>query len=245
MALMNLGSYNGVPVLKSMLPDDSEVASYIIAAAKKRGIDPQTALKVWSHEGRGAWQSTYMKNGQREPSYSPFQLYKGGGLGNRMQKDTGLDPADPKNWRQSVDYALDEAAVHGWSQWYGAKRAGITGMMGINGNPGRGAEDKAYAGLNAPQLSATGNLSLGKPTLAQSPLQAGQKGVEAAKSLSDQVKADQTANKKGFTASFNPANFAKGLKTAKKPSFGPLMTAPMMGGLSPEQMAMVNDIYRP
>lgn len=128
---------DGIPVVSGIqhdLPSDAEVGSYIVQAAKQRGIDPQTALQVWSHEGRGSWQSNATYHGAREQSYGPFQLFKGGGLGNEMQKDTGLDPADPKNWKQSVDFALDHVAMKGWSAFHGAKRAGIGNYAGIRGN---------------------------------------------------------------------------------------------------------------
>lgn len=129
-------------------PDDSDVARYIAEAATKRGIPVSDALRVWSGEGRGAWQSNYVKNGKREPSYGPFQLYKGGGLGNAFQRDTGLDPADPATWRQGVDYALDTARKEGWGQWYGAppelrKRGGY-------GEPMRfGPSDNFFAKFDA------------------------------------------------------------------------------------------------
>lgn len=101
-------------------PEDDEVASYIIEASRKRGIPEQDALDVWAGEGKGAWQSNFVKNGKRERSYGPFQLYVDGGLGNAFQRDTGLDPSDPSTWRQGVDYALDTAQREGWGQWYGA-----------------------------------------------------------------------------------------------------------------------------
>jgi hypothetical protein len=101
-------------------PDDDSVQSYITDAATKRGIPVEDALRVWAGEGKGAWQSNFRKRGVREPSYGPYQLYKGGGLGNAFMQDTGLDPADPSTWKQGVDYALDTAKKEGWKQWYGA-----------------------------------------------------------------------------------------------------------------------------
>jgi hypothetical protein len=125
-------------------PADDEVESYITEAATKRGIPVEDALKVWAGEGKGAWQSNFHKGGVREPSYGPYQLYKGGGLGNAFEKDTGLDPADPSTWKQGVDYALDTAKKEGWRQWYGAPpelraRGGYVDMnspsMGAQGKP--------------------------------------------------------------------------------------------------------------
>jgi hypothetical protein len=101
-------------------PGDDEVSSYIIEAARKRGIPEQDALDVWAGEGKGAWQSNFRKGGKRERSYGPYQLYTDGGLGNAFQEETGLDPSDPATWKQGVDYALDTAKKEGWRQWYGA-----------------------------------------------------------------------------------------------------------------------------
>ena len=119
------------------MPTIQELEAYIRKAAQARGIDPDTAVRVAKSEGLqpGAWQSNYMKNGVREPSYGPFQLYKGGGLGNDFQKATGLDPADPATVQPGIDFALDNAAKGGWGPWYGAKRAGIGRMEGIGKLP--------------------------------------------------------------------------------------------------------------
>lgn len=116
-----------------ILPANSDVERYIRQAATIRGIDPDVAVKVWSHEGRGArdYQSGIVKNGVREPSYGPYQLYTGGGLGNVFAKETGLNPADPSTWRQNVDFALNKVVEGGWAPWYGAKNAGILGRAGI------------------------------------------------------------------------------------------------------------------
>lgn len=101
----------------------AELASYIQAGATKRGMDPNIALAVARSEGLqpGVWQSNVVKNGRREPSYGPFQLYMGGGEGNRMQRATGLNPADPANVLPSIDWALDAAKRGGWGPWYGAR----------------------------------------------------------------------------------------------------------------------------
>jgi hypothetical protein len=111
----------------------SEVEAYIVEAAQARGVDPKIALEVYRREGAGAWQSTATtKQGTRENAWGPYQLYTDGGLGNKFQKDTGLDPRDPNTWKENVNYALDNAITGGWGPWYGAKAAGITGKAGIN-----------------------------------------------------------------------------------------------------------------
>jgi hypothetical protein len=118
-------------------PTNQEVEAYIAQSAQKRGIDPNVAVKVWRSEGatgnpREAWQSKIVrKDGTREPSYGPFQLYMEGGLGNEMEKATGLSPSDPRNWQPSVDFALDQAAKGGWGPWAGAKAIGLAPDAGL------------------------------------------------------------------------------------------------------------------
>lgn len=119
------------------MPTKQEIINYIIQSAQARGIDPNTAVKVWAHEGKGAkdYQSgVYNKAGLREPSYGPFQLLVGGkgtgfpaGLGNRAP----FNARDPNTWRENIDFALDTAKKDGWRQWYGAKNAGINRWGGI------------------------------------------------------------------------------------------------------------------
>lgn len=142
-----------------------EMEAYIRRAAMQRGIDPDIALKVARSEGLqpGTWQSNVMKGGVREPSYGPFQLYKGG-MGADFQKATGLDPADPSTAYQGVDFALDNAAKGGWGPWYGAKSAGIAPMQGIGGQP-QGTPPKPPMPIpqppSVPGLPAAGLLNQG------------------------------------------------------------------------------------
>jgi len=126
----------------------NDLESYIVQAALARGIDPNVALRVARGEGglndpfrRGqgpAPRTQAAGLGPLENSFGPFQLYisgTGAGLGDRAVA-AGIDPR--KNWQGGVDFALDEAKRAGWGQWYGAKAAGITGMMGIGGVPAAG-----------------------------------------------------------------------------------------------------------
>jgi hypothetical protein len=140
-----------------------EVEDYIRQAAADRGMDPEVVMKVVKHEGFDNWQSSVVKDGVREPSFGPFQLYTGGGMGNDFQRDTGKDPSDPSTWRDGVNYALDKAKQGGWAPWYGAKAAGITGFMGINGQPGA----PAPAGLLAQQPTSPGAQASAQGLLAQ------------------------------------------------------------------------------
>ncbi|TFF20544.1 hypothetical protein E3C22_16685 [Jiella endophytica] len=129
------------PAADGLVPID-QMADYIRQAAAARGIDPETALRVARSEGlgEGIWQSNYRRGSYREPSYGPFQLLKGGpgtgfgqGLGNAFMRETGLDPADPRNAYSGVDYALNRAARNGWSDWYGAAKVGVGRWDGLAG----------------------------------------------------------------------------------------------------------------
>lgn len=114
-------------------PSPEEVRQYIIDAAKKSGVDPNEALRVYASEGMSGnpkenWQSKIVKDGVREESYGPFQLNMGPqGLGTAMLKNTGVDPRDPSNWQAGVDFGLAEAARGGWKPWMGAAKIGLTG----------------------------------------------------------------------------------------------------------------------
>lgn len=117
-----------------------ELVSYIRQAAEARGIDPDVAVAVAESEGLNAdpaegWQSTIVKDGVREPSYGPFQLYMGGGLGNEFAAQTGLDPRDPETVFRQIDFSLDKAAEGGWSPWYGARAIGLGSWEGIGQAP--------------------------------------------------------------------------------------------------------------
>lgn len=132
-------------------PSPEEVRQYIIDAAKKSGVSPDEALKVYASEGlagdpRENWQSKIVKNGVREESYGPFQLNMGKtGLGTAMLKNTGVDPRDPKNWRAGVDFGLAEAARGGWKPWMGAAKIGLTGAATPYGEGGNGVVPQVEA----------------------------------------------------------------------------------------------------
>lgn len=138
----------------------TDIAAYIRDGAIKRGIDPNIALRVAQSEGGlNSWnlQSNYYKNGVREQSFGPFQLYKGGGLGNEFMAKTGLDPALAANGPAATDFALDHAARNGWGAWYGAGKAGIGNWQGI-GTGGAGAASDAVGKLAEAAGSATKGL---------------------------------------------------------------------------------------
>lgn len=127
--------------------NNSDIASYIAKAASQRGIDPSVALSVARSEGGlSSWnrQSDVIKNGMRERSFGPYQLYMDGGLGNEFMAKTGLDPALATNGPAGVDFALDSAKQNGWGAWYGAGNAGIGNWEGI-GTAGEAAQQFADA----------------------------------------------------------------------------------------------------
>lgn len=118
--------------------DRDALVEYIRQAAIARGIDPDIAVRVAESEGLNAdpaegWQSQVVRDGRREESYGPFQLFLGGGLGNVFMEQTGLDPRDPSTVREQIDFALDQAADVGWGPWYGAARVGIGEREGLPG----------------------------------------------------------------------------------------------------------------
>ncbi|MEP6449303.1 MAG: hypothetical protein ABJ066_00930 [Nitratireductor sp.] len=126
-------SYDGASAATTPTGDLAELETYIRGAASRRGIDPEIAVKVAKSEGLapGVWQSNVVKNGRRERSYGPFQLYIDGGLGNEFQKLTGKSPADPSTVFKQIDFALDKAAELGWSPWYGAAKVGVGPRDGL------------------------------------------------------------------------------------------------------------------
>jgi hypothetical protein len=139
--------------------DPRGMAPYIRETAAKYGIDPDTAVAVAKSEGLANFQSTARtKSGAREESWGALQLYTGGGLGNEFQKQTGLDPRDPKNEKATIDFALKHASQKGWGAFHGAKNTGISKWAGINGQT-------AGAGTGAGAGGAMAGGSVPKPVM--------------------------------------------------------------------------------
>jgi len=105
----------------------------IRSEAEARKIDPDVAVAIFRSEGAGNYQSQVPRQGKgaynnKEDSWGPFQLYRGGGLGNEYEKLTG------RNLRQDntiegitnqIRFSLDRAVTQGWTPWYGRKTAGV------------------------------------------------------------------------------------------------------------------------
>lgn len=122
---------------------NSDIESYIRQSAKANGVDPDTAVKVWQHEGGQFDPSKPDRGGDGGSSFGPFQLHYGGinpqmphaGMGDDFTKATGLDAKDPSTWKQQVDFAMQGASKNGWGAWMGAKAAGLGNWDGIGGRP--------------------------------------------------------------------------------------------------------------
>lgn len=112
----------------------NEVEAYAQELAKKYNIDWPTLRTVINGEGgfnNPYRQSDIVKNGVREPSFGPLQLYMKGMGADALQ--AGIDPRT--DWKGGLEYGVQQASRGGWGPWYGAKAHGITGMEGI-GRPG-------------------------------------------------------------------------------------------------------------
>jgi hypothetical protein len=108
--------------------DPRGLRNFIAQTAQKYGIDPRVALRVAESEGLRSFQSGI----RGENSYGAFQLNTQGGLGNIFYRQTGLNPADPRNERATIDFALRYASQHGWGPWHGARNTGVGQWQGIN-----------------------------------------------------------------------------------------------------------------
>jgi len=129
-AVAPAGGRAGIPGYPAGV-NQATVEAHIRQSALARGVDPDTAIRVFRAEGGSSWQSTVRGPRGREQSWGPFQLFTGGGEGNRFQRQTGLDPRNPETWRQNVDFAMNRVVQGGWGPWAGARRHGITGMRGV------------------------------------------------------------------------------------------------------------------
>ena len=159
--------------------DRASLVDYIRRAAEMRGIDPDVAVKVAESEGLNAtpeegWQSQVVRNGKREESYGPFQLYMGGGLGNVFQEKTGFDPRDPTTVAAQVDFALDEALKTGWGPWYGARRVGLSNRSGLPDPTGKVSSTGTTASEDLMNNSLAPDVSL-RPKMRPDDLQASNK----------------------------------------------------------------------
>lgn len=126
----------------SLSGTNRDVVNYIRESAKRNGVDPDTAVRVAAAEGlRGFDPTKQNRGGDGGSSFGPFQLHYGrlnpamphNGLGNEFTRQTGLDARNSSTWKEQIDFATKWQAAHGWGDWSGAKKLGITGFHGIKG----------------------------------------------------------------------------------------------------------------
>lgn len=118
-----------------------DIEAIAIQEAKLRSMDPDTAVAIFRSEGAGSYQSRVKREGKGsyngyEDSYGPYQLYRGGGLGNEYEEATGRDlrtDNTPEGITNQIRFALDKAVVLGWTPWYGRKTAGVGEREGLAG----------------------------------------------------------------------------------------------------------------
>jgi len=115
------------------------IVSYIQQAFAARGIDPSVAVNVAKSEG--------LKNytGDSGSSFGPYQLHYGGvapggnmvsGLGDVFTQRTGLDARDASTVMKQIDFVADWVKTHGWGDFHGAAKTGISNWQGIGGASG-------------------------------------------------------------------------------------------------------------
>lgn len=120
---------------------DAEIVAVIREEAELRGMDPDVAVRIYQHEGRGSYQSTVPRSGSgslggREASFGPYQLFTGGGAGNDYERRTGRTLTQD-NTRDGITnqirFSLDHAITNGngWQPWYGRRPAGVGRFDGL------------------------------------------------------------------------------------------------------------------
>ena len=116
-------------------PDESSPEfwrNYTIESAKRAGVDPEFATKVF--HGESGFNPRAV--GDEGSSFGIAQLHYGKqsdqyphpGLGDEFTKQTGLDARDPANQKAAIDWSLDYAAKNGWSPWTVARNLQTTGI---------------------------------------------------------------------------------------------------------------------
>lgn len=118
------------PTAGGAFKSNAEKEAFIRAAAVKAGIDPNVAMRVAHSEGFDGF------SGDNNTSFGAFQLHvtpggRGHAVGDDFRQKTGLDPSDKENERQTIVFALQEAARSGWGAWHGAANTGIGNREGI------------------------------------------------------------------------------------------------------------------
>jgi hypothetical protein len=125
-----VGTSGAIPGVSGKQVDD-----YTRQVAQGYGIDPDVASKILGQE------SSYgqaRRPGDNGTSFGPFQLHfapDGNAMGDQFRRDTGLDPRDPRTWKQQIDYAMMKASTEGWTPWTTSmKKLGMNQWSGITTN---------------------------------------------------------------------------------------------------------------
>ncbi|MGJ0426977.1 hypothetical protein [Methylocystis sp.] len=95
----------------------SDVKSMIDAAADRHGVDRRVMYGIVAGESS---HGNHYDVGDGGKSFGPFQLYRGGGLGNVFERQTGLSVRDPKNLPAMADFTAAHIKRTGdLSPWHG------------------------------------------------------------------------------------------------------------------------------
>jgi hypothetical protein len=136
-----------------------DVDDYTRQVAQKYMIDPNVASKILAQE------SSYGQArhpGDNGTSFGPFQLHfakDGNAMGDQFKRDTGLDPRDPRTWKQQVDYAMMKASTEGWTPWTTSmKKLGMNQWSGITTN-------RRFAGLTTGNQQPDRQVNISPTTL--------------------------------------------------------------------------------
>lgn len=130
-------SHNVRPGYQNSELTPTQIESIIRQESNVRGIDPNVAIAIYTHEGLSNYQSQFTSptGVGLERSFGPFQLYMGGGVGNQFYKDTGIDPSSDRSKSSittQIRYALDYASRNGWGAWSGHIRAKVGVREGLS-----------------------------------------------------------------------------------------------------------------
>lgn len=137
-------SYSGgtfVPPEKQVQPgtpsadDPRGMIPVIRAAALANNVDPDRAVLVTSKEGLFRFDGDHDENG-KPSSFGAFQLHRGGGMGDDYFRETGKDPADPKNEVDAIYWTMGNIRrFGGWQKFNGSH--GVIGQWdGIGSGSG-------------------------------------------------------------------------------------------------------------
>lgn len=147
--------------------DAGDLKGLIDQSAAAAGIDPRTMYGIVA--GESLHRNTY-DVGDNGKSFGPFQLFTGGGLGNDFQKETGLNPADPKTIPAQAKWVANYLAKHPnmniKGTWHGYN--GNTdwnpswGKAGYEGLEKLKATNKKTKAVEVPSIFGTGSGMLGE-----------------------------------------------------------------------------------